>query len=58
MDIVNVVETQATQLGIRYEHEVSGRINALDEEADIFRDDIKDHEQRIHTVEHKVGIAM
>ena len=58
IDIVNVVETQATQIGIKYEHEVSGRINALNEETDILRDDVKDHEQRIHTVERKVGIAI
>lgn len=58
MNIVDLVETQATQLGMKYEHEVSGKINALNEETDVLRDDVKDHEQRIYTVERKIGLVI
>lgn len=58
MQFAEMLENQTTQMGIKYEHEVAGKINALNEETDVIRDDIKDHEQRIHTVERKIGIAI
>lgn len=58
MQFAEMLENQTTQMSMRYEHEVSGRINALDEETDILRDDVKDHEQRIHNVERKIGMAI
>ena len=58
MQVAELLENQTTKLGLQYEHEVAGKINALNEETDILRDDVKDHEQRIHTVERKVGIAI
>ncbi len=58
MQVAELLETQTTKLGLQYEHEVAGKINALNEETDILRSDVKDHEQRIHTVERKIGIAI
>jgi FKBP-type peptidyl-prolyl cis-trans isomerase len=58
MQVAELLENQTTKLGLQYEHEVAGKINALNEETDILRDDVKDHEQRIHSVERKVGIAI
>lgn len=58
IQVAEMLENQTTKLGMQYEHEVAGKINALNEETDILRDDVKDHEQRIHTVERKVGIAI
>lgn len=58
MSIVDVVESQATKLGMQYEHEIAGKINALNEETDVIRSDVKEHEQRIYTVERKVGLAI
>lgn len=58
MQVAELLENQTTKLGLQYEHEVAGKINALNEETDILRDDVKDHEQRIHTVERKIGIAI
>lgn len=58
MQVAELLETQTTKLGLQYEHEVAGKINALSEESDIIRSDVKNHEQRIHTVERKVGIAI
>lgn len=58
IQVAELLENQTTKLGMQYEHEVAGKINALNEETDILRDDVKDHEQRIHTVERKVGIAI
>ena len=58
MQVAELLEAQTTKLGLQYEHEIAGKINALNEETDVIRSDVKDHEQRIHTVERKVGIAI
>lgn len=58
MQVAELLESQTTKLGMQYEHEVAGKINALNEETDVIRSDVKDHEQRIHTIERKVGIAI
>ena len=58
MQVAELLENQTTKLGLQYEHEVAGKINALNEETDILRDDVKDHEQRIHTVEQKLDLAI
>ena len=57
-NIVDAVENQITKMNMRYEHEVDGKLKALSEETAVLRETVKDHEQRIHTVERKVGIAI
>ena len=57
-NIVDAVENQITKMNMRYEHEVDSKLKALSEETAVLRETVKDHEQRIHTVERKVGIAI